>query len=610
MKYLRNICVILVTLCLLAGTAAGCGNTQTGGAGTAADSGKQDMSVQEDASAAAESTASEAVPAEKKSDIIILYTNDVHCAVDDNIGYAGLVAYRKEMEAEGYDTLLVDIGDAVQGGTFGSLSKGESVVHLMNEAAYDAAAVGNHEFDYGMGRLFELKDIAEYPYVCCNLIDIRTGELPFDPYRIIEAGGRKIALIGVTTPDSYSSSTPTYFQDGEGNFIYSLCESEDGSKLAETIQKNVDSARDEGADYVILLTHLGIADVSAPHRSTDLIPMLSGVDAVIDGHSHSVVEMEKVKDKDGKAVMLSQTGTKFTSIGKLTISESGEMKTELITEYEKKDPGMEEAIAAEKALFESILSRNVGHTEYDLCMTDENGNRISRNAETNLGDFLADAYRYVTGAEIGLVNGGAIRDEIPAGDITFGHLLSVSPFANELACVKATGQEIADALEFGASAEPEEFGGFLHVSGLTYTVNMEKTADIEVDSEGLFVGVNGDERRVENIMVNGEPIDYERVYTVGGTAYSLKEHGDGQTAFHGEAVEMPYMEDVQASEKYLTEALGGEIPETYADRYGEGRVSIINAEANTAPEEQTEAEADAASEEPGAESQAEADAAA
>ena len=581
MKSIKIIMGFLVTVILLAGIFTGCGNTQTGSTGAAADSGKQDVSAADDISAVAESTASETVSGEKKSDIIILYTNDVHCAVEDNIGYAGLVAYRKELAEQGYDTVLVDIGDAIQGGIYGSLTKGETLVRLMNAAGYDLAAIGNHEFDYSMERLFELKDLAEYTYLCCNLIDVRTGELPFIPYRIIEAGGKKIAFIGVTTPDSYSSSTPTYFQDEEGNFIYSFCESEDGSKLAETIQKNVDSAREEGADLVILMTHLGIAQESAPHRSTDIIPMLSGVDIIIDGHSHSTVDMEKVKDKDGKSVLLTQTGTKFASIGKLTIAESGEMKTELIEEYEKKDPDMEKAIAEEKTLFEGILARKVGHTEYNLCDSDEDGNRIVRNGETNLGDFIADAFKYATGAEIGLANGGSIREEIPTGDITFGQLLSVSPFSNELACKKVTGQEIADALEYAVSAEPEEFGGFLHVSGLSYTINMEKTADITTDKEGLLVSVNGDERRVENIMVNGEPLDYERVYTVGGTAYTLKNKGDGQTAFKGEVVEMPYIEDVQAVEQYLTEELGGEVPDTYTERYGAGRITIINAETQT-----------------------------
>ena len=418
----------------------------------------------------------------------------------------------------------------------------------MNEAAYDFAAIGNHEFDYGMERLFELKDLAKYTYLCCNLVDLRTGKLPFEPYRIIEAREKKIAFIGVTTPDSYSSSTPTYFQDEDGNFIYSFCESEDGSKLAETIQKNVDSAREEGAEYVILMTHLGIVQESAPHRSTDIIPVLSGVDAVIDGHSHSTVDMEQVKDKDGKSVLLTQTGTKFASIGKLTIADSGEMKSELIEEYENKDPDMEKEIEAEKAKFEEILARKVEHTDYDLCDSDEDGNRIVRNGERNMGDFIAVSIKYRTGAEIGFMNGGGIREEIPAGDITFGQLLSVLPFSNELTCMKVTGREIADALEFAASAEPEEFGGFLHVSGLSYTINMEKTADITIDGEGLLVSVNGDERRVGNIMVNGEPLDYERVYTVGGTAYILRNNGDGQTAFQGEVVDMPYIEDVQAAE--------------------------------------------------------------
>lgn len=579
---LRKIIALIVFVCLTLGMIAGCGNSQPGTGSSAASKPDGSSLAEPTRSAAAEVSLSDTSPeslpsAEKKSDIIILYTNDVHCAVDDNIGYTGLVHYKKTLEAEGYEVILVDAGDAIQGGTLGSLTKGEMIVRIMNRAGYDAATLGNHEFDYGMERLFELASMADYPYICCNFIDLRTGSSAFDPYVIIERAGRKVAFVGVSTPESLSKSMPVDFQDEEGNFIYSFCGDTDGTKLRETVQASVNKARKEGADYVILLGHLGITESSFPCRSVDLICGISGVDAVIDGHSHSVVEMERVKDKEGKTVLLTQTGTKLKAFGRLTISGDGEMRSELITDYEEKDPEMLQFMEEGKAKYNEKLSRVVGHTDYELDISDENGNSIVRVAETNLGDFAADALRYAAGAEIGFQLGGSIRTNIPVGDITVGDLITVSPYANQIVCVKATGQDIADALEYACRMEPETNGGFLQVSGLTYEINMDKTADILLNDDKIFAGINGDERRVQNIRVGGEPIDPDRLYTLAGTSYYIQFGGESQRIFvNAETVELPYIEDAQAYELYLAEGLGGEVPETYADSYGEGRITILN----------------------------------
>ncbi|MDO4804734.1 MAG: bifunctional UDP-sugar hydrolase/5'-nucleotidase [Lachnospiraceae bacterium] len=596
-NWLKKLITLLSISCLVLGLLTGCGNTQTeigtadSSGGTSQAESSQDVSTSDastDASVPDDASKETAPSGEKQSDIIILYTNDVHCAIDDNIGYAGLVAYRKSLEDEGYEVITVDAGDHIQGGTYGSLSKGELIVNLMGKAGYDVATLGNHEFDYGMDKLFELTDMASYSYVSCNFIDLETGSTVYDPYVILEKGGKKFAFIGVSTPESFATSTPTYFQDEEGNYIYDFCQDSDGTKLKETVQASVDKAREEGADYVLLLTHLGVSEGSSPYCSTDLISGISGVDAVIDGHSHSIVEMEKVKDKEGKEVLLTQTGTKLANIGKLTVSESGEMKSELISDYEDKDPEMSQYIEDEEAPYDEILSQVIGHTDYELCISDENGNRIVRNTETNLGDFAADAVRYVTNAEIGFQNSGSVRVDIPAGDITVNDFLNVSPFAGQIICVKVTGQEIADALEFVVRKEPEESGGFLQVSGLSFTINMDKTADITVDENGMLLGINDGERRVENIMVGDEPLDLERTYTVGGSDYFITEGGDGQTALkNGEKVDMSYIEENQALEIYLQEGLDGVIPETYANRYGEGRITIINSDSQEADSQES-----------------------
>ena len=580
----RKIIALIVFACLTLGLLAGCGNAQPDTGSPAAS--KSDSSSRAESSRSAAADVSEATSdtspaatpaAEKKSDLIILYTNDVHCAVDDGIGYAGFVHYKKSLEADGYEVILVDAGDAIQGDILGSLSKGELIVQIMNKAGYDAATMGNHEYDYGLERLAELASMADYPYVCCNFVDLRTGSSVYDPYVIIERAGKKIAFVGASTPETMTKSTPVHFQNEKGKFIYDFCGDSDGTKLRETVQAAVKKAREEGADYVILLSHLGILDASAPCRSVDLISGISGVDAVIDGHSHSTVEMERVKDKEGKRVLLTQTGTKLKAFGRLTIREDGEMRSELITDYVEMDPEMLQFIEDGKAKYNKMLSRVVGHTDYELGIADENGNNIIRVAETNLGDFAADSFRYVTGAEIGFQLGGAIREGLSAGDITVGDLITVSPYANQIICVKTTGQAIADALEYGCRMEPESNGGFIQVSGLTYEINLDKKAEILFDDDNVFAGIKGDERRVQNIRVGGEPLDPDRFYTLAGTNYYILDGGESQKIFANEEImDTVNIEDAQAYELYLTEGLGGEVPETYADRYGEGRITILN----------------------------------
>ncbi len=507
-------------------------------------------------------------------DIIVLYTNDVHCGVDDAIGYAGLSAYKKELEAEGYPVLLCDAGDEIQGASLGTLSKGEAIIKLMNLTGYDVAAIGNHGFDYGPERLFELTAMADYPYVCCNLKDSKTGKLIYDPYKILECGGKKIAFVGVLTPSTYTSSYLGYFVDDNGNHIYDFSELDGDEAFYGCIQKAVDDARDEGADYCILLSHLGIDPASTSYMSTDVIKNTIGIDVVFDAHSHSEIEMEKVRNADGKDVILSQTGTKLDNIGRLTIGSDGDLKTELISDYEEKDEDITKAIEKERSVYSELLEEVIGKSDYDLCISDEEGNRVVRNVETNLGDLVADSYRYITGADIGLVNSGSVRSDISAGDLTYEDILNVEPFSNRIVKIRVKGQAIADALEFGVSNEPEEFGGFLQVSGLEFTVDLDQKADVKKDENGLLLSIEGDERRVSDIKVNGKALDPDKEYTIAGNEYLLMKEGDGHTSFNGEEENTGYIEDINATISYIKEELNGRIPDTYADRYGDGRINF------------------------------------
>lgn len=513
--------------------------------------------------------------------VVILYTNDVHCAIDANIGYAGVAAYEKAYEGAGYDVLLVDCGDAVQGAAVGTLSTGEYIVDIMNEVGYDVATIGNHEFDYGVDRFNELAELAEYPYVSANFTDLE-GNTILSPYVVLEAGGYSIAFVGASTPETFSKSTPTYFQDEEGNFIYSFCGGNDGADLYAAVQAAVDDARAEGADYVVVLSHLGTEASSVPYTSTDLIANTSGIDVVLDGHSHSVWEMEIEQNKDGEDVVMSSTGTQLTALGSLTIDAEGNLATQLHTETIFQDDETAAFIDGIEAQYADTLATVVATSDVDLTIydpteTDADGNpiRLIRSQETNLGDLCADAYRAISGADIAFVNGGGIRDSIPAGDITYEQIIAVHPFGNALCVVEATGQEILDALEMSVRHVPDETGGFLQVSGLTFEVNTSVESSVVVDDADMFVEVAGD-RRVQNVLVGGEPIDPEATYTLASHNYMLKSGGDGYTMFADNVLlQDEVMLDNQVLINYITESLGGVVGEEYSDPYGQGRITFV-----------------------------------
>ena len=515
---------------------------------------------------------------------VVLYTNDVHCGIDENIGYAGLAAYRKAFEKAGYDTLLVDCGDAIQGGPVGTLSKGEYIIDIMNEVGYDVATIGNHEFDYGMDQFMALREKANFPYVSANFTDLE-GKTVLDPYVIKEVAGHKIAFVGASTPETFTKSTPTYFQNENGEYIYDFCEGEDGKRLYAAVQKAVDDAREAGVDFVVVLSHLGIDGSSMPYTSSDLIVNTNGIDVVLDGHSHSTIEQEVVKNKDGEDVLLSSTGTKLASVGALTIAADGTLSTKLHTESLFKNDETAAFVEGVKAQYGETLAKIVATSQVDLIVNDPTAVdgegkaiRIIRSQETNLGDLCADAYRVVSGADIGVVNGGGIRAAIPAGDITFEQIISVHPFGNAMCVVETTGQQILDALEKSAANLPDENGGFWQVSGLTFTIDMSVPSTVVVDDKGSFVEVSG-ERRVKDVKVGGEDIDPAQTYTLASHNYMLKSGGDGFNMFQNDKLlQDEVMLDNQVLITYITESLGGVIGEEYAEPYGQGRITIVNAD--------------------------------
>ncbi len=519
-------------------------------------------------------------------DVVVLFTSDVHCGIDQGFGYAGLAAIRDSL-AKSSHVLLVDNGDSIQGEPVGTMTTGEAIIDLMNAVGYDIAIPGNHEFDYGMDRFLELTQKAEFPYLSCNFN--KEGEPVLEPYKLVEFDGVKIGFVGVTTPKTLTSSTPKYFQDDSGSFVYGFMQDETGEGVYSAVQSAVDAARAEGAQYVIVMGHIGNEETCAPWTYADIISNTTGIDAFLDGHSHDTDQVV-MKNKDGEDVIRSACGTKLGAVGCLRISADGKLSANLFTwNNEISAPellGIEneasKAVSAATDTLSEKLSQVVATSTVDLCINDpeakdENGKaiRIVRNAETNLGDLCADAYRDQSGADIAFVNGGGVRAEIKAGDVTLNTILKVHPFGNAMCVVEATGQQILDALEFGARNTPNENGGFLQVSGLTYEIHTYIESSCTTDENGMFTGVTG-EYRVKNVMVGGEPLDLEKTYTLASHNYMLKNGGDGFNMFVNDPLlQDEVMLDNQVLINYITGTLEGVVDNQYADPYGEGRIVAV-----------------------------------
>ena len=537
-----------------------------------------------------------------QQDVMVLFTSDVHCGIESNFGYAagwllccrnfgyaGLAMVRDAYKNAGYHVLLVDNGDSIQGEPVGTMTTGEANIKLMNAVGYDIATMGNHEFDYGMERFFELSKMANFPYVSCNFN--KGGELQFAPYVVKEFDGVKIAFVGISTPKTLTSSTPKYFQDENGNFIYGFFEDETGESLYNAVQKAVDDARAEGATFVVALAHLGNEDECRPFTYADVIANTTGINALLDGHSHDTYHVE-MRNKARETVLRQGCGTKMEGIGYLKIAaKDGAMEAGVMmwnnddfnaTQLYQLDTDVTKAVAEATETLNVKLAEVVAKTDVELTINDpvaktEEGKpvRIIRNAETNLGDLCADAYRYVSGADIAFVNGGGIRVSIKEGDITLNDILKVHPFGNALCVCEATGQQILDALEFGAKDVPGEFGGFLQVSGLTYEIHTYLPSTVKMDEKRMFVGVEG-EYRVKNVMVGGEPLDLEKIYTLASHNYMLQGQGDGYTIFEDNVyTQESVMLDNQVLITYITEGLNGVVGADYANPYGQGRIVAV-----------------------------------
>lgn len=513
---------------------------------------------------------------------VILHTNDVHVGLQDNIGYDGLSLYRKELEALYDNVLLIDAGDAIQGAALGAMSKGAEIIKIMNELGYDLAIPGNHEFDFGFDVLDDCSEQLACGYICANFCTI-DGETVFEPWRILEAGDLKIGFVGAVTPDTFTRSAIKDVVNEVGEPMYDFLADETGDRLAGALQKNIDEVREQGADYVILVAHLGNAtENTSIYSSNAIVGKLNGIDMVIDGHSHEVYNTA-IPDKDGKMTPIAQTGTKLQHIGQLTVYKDGQLEENIIdlvpesaavpaesvtrkNEERYVDPETKTFIDNIYGAYDSIMSRKIGDLSVDLIKM-ENSKDLSRTAENGLCELAADAFRAVGGTQAGLIGAGSLRTNLEAGEVTYQDVVDILPYCNEVIMAEVSGQTLLDALEFGVSFLPENSGGFPQVSGITFSINTEIESSVTMNEKKQFVSVDG-EYRVHDVKVDGKDLDPDAIYTLAITQYLLT-GGDGFTMFEdAEIISTTGLADNEVVMKYIEEDLNGVIPETYAEPQG------------------------------------------
>ena len=500
-----------------------------------------------------------------KSDVTILYTNDVHTYIDKQspkLTYAAIADLKQSYQNAGKEVLLVDAGDHVQGTAYGSMDEGASIIKLMNAAGYDVATPGNHEFDYGMDRAKAIMKEADFPYLSCNWVDLRTTLRVLPSVKVFVRGGRRIAFVGVTTPETFTKSTPAYFMDkAQRKYIYDIQGGEDGKKLYDAVQKAIDKAK-LLADVVIGLGHLGVDPSSSPWTSEEVIAHTSGFDAFIDGHSHTVMENKQVQDASGKAVTLTQTGSYFANVGEMTIAADGTITTKLIPTHDGMDAGIAAMQTGWVNTVDDMLGEKIAVGDSDFYISDPaTGKRRIRSAETNLGDFVADGiYTYFNEVEklhcdVAIMNGGGIRADVPAGDWTFKTCKQVSPFGNVACLMSVTGKQIQDALEFAArfaGEDGKENGGFLQVAGATYEIHTDIPNTVQTDEKNVWIGSATGTPRVQNVKIYDKasgsylPLDPGATYALAGMNYTLRNLGDGFAMFDGAELIKDYV-----SEDYL-----------------------------------------------------------
>lgn len=521
--------------------------------------------------------AGEAKPLDGKT--VILHSNDVHGAIDL---YAAMASLKADYEAQGAEVILADAGDYSQGTVYVSVNKGADAVTMMNATGYDVATIGNHEFDYGYAQLAENMKAAKFKVLCADVLGA-DGKTIFDANTIIEKGGVKIGFFGLETPEAQTKANPKLIEG------LKFLAGKDGKELYACAAAQVAALKEQGADIVVCLAHLGVDESSEPYTSYDLSKNVKGIDFIIDGHSHTVMTAGPNKEA------IQSTGTAFANIGVITIDnatkkivgnelkavwhteKNADGKSVTVVDYKTRD---EKVAAAAKAIIDPI-DKAYGE-KFAVSKVELNGAKApngNRDSETNLGDLITDAMLWKIRTQatvsvpaenvVAITNGGGIRATVKAGDITKKDINTVLPFGNTLAVVYVTGAELLEALEASTYCTPKSLGGFPQAAGVTFTVKTyeEYDANPEPYPKSTYYGPKSIQRvTIDN--VNGKKFDLTATYAVVTNNFVA---GGGDTYYAFAAATDQFDTGLPLDEvvmEYITEELGGVIGESYAEPAG------------------------------------------
>ena len=539
---------------------------------------------------------------EKSNDIIILHTNDVHCGVQDIIGYDGLMLYKKQLQKKYNNVILVDAGDHIQGGTIGQITNGEAIINIMNKLEYEVATIGDHEFHYGIEQLEKIEKLLDCGYISSNYCFKKNKTSIYPPTKIIEKGGKKIGFIGVATPQTLSKTYLITIVDDKGELVYDFLTENHSQELYDRVQQHIDELKKENCDLIIILGHLGMyGDALEENTSAGLLKNLKSINTLVDGHSHKVYSMTS-PDEDGKNVVLVQTGTKLANIGVLTIHENGtlshfnldtvpydpELANETLNVTRSKvvryvDKEMNGFINDIFDSFSDVLNEVIGKSDFLLNVfknaseSTESHTQLSRSRENALCNLVTDAMRELGEADVTIMNAGSVRTDINQGNITYQNVINTMPFSNDVLVKEVTGQTILEALDFGVRTLPGVTSRFPQVSGITFKVDTSINSTVVVDENEVFEKL-GDKQRVYDIRVNGEKLDLNKKYTLSSNSFILG-GGDGYSMFSDcETVKTAVALDNEAVIKYIKDNLNGTISNKY--KTSEGRMIITNGKTN------------------------------
>ena len=428
--------------------------------------------------------APEPLPQEVK--ITIMHTNDVHARIVESkteIGYSKIAAAFAESKAANPNTLLIDVGDTFHGLPIANIDQGASVVKLMNEMGYSYMTTGNHDYNYGFARLMELEKVAKFKILAANVY--KDGKRVFTPYVIQNIQGARVAFFGLATPETAYKTDPKGIE---------------GVSFTDPIVEGRMVANELAGQYdvLILLSHIG-TDKSSDPTSIDVAQAIPELDLIIDGHSHT--DLATLQKDNKTPVLIASTGSYGSGLGvvDLVVGVDRTVKTKTARTMTvanspnlKGDAKIAGMISDLSKAQDAVLLKVVAKTSIAL----EGKREIVRTRQSNLGTLIANGMLYVTGADIALMNGGGIRDSIPAGDITMKMIYTVMPFGNYIQTGKLKGSELKAVLENGVGKLPAPDGRFPHLAGWSYTLDVGKPAG----------------NRVSNILVGGKPVDPNKDY--------------------------------------------------------------------------------------------------